>query len=126
MVYAVGDRHDQRDACRALVSTATDGGIELHASVELVQEFLFHRLRRGNRALAVKQTRDVAALCVLHPFDTEVAGRMIDLVASAGIGGRNAVHAATALLHGFEALVSPDRGFDTVPGLLRIDPTALP
>jgi predicted nucleic acid-binding protein len=94
--------------------------------VVLVQEFLFHRLRRGDRALAVQQARDVAALCVLHAFDAVVAARVLDLVASSDVRGRDAMHAATALLHGFESLVSPDRDFDDVPGLSRVDPAAMP
>lgn len=80
--------------------------MEFHASVELVQEFLFHRLRRVARAEAVAQARDVADLCVLHSVD------------------RDAVHAATALIDGFPAIVSPDRDFDFVVGLERIDPAA--
>ncbi len=35
---------------------------------------------------------------------------------------RDGIHAATALNHGIELVVSPDRAFDRVPGLRRVDP----
>ena len=120
--YAIGDDHPQRDACRALLSAAQRGDVELHASVELIQELVFHRMRRSDRASAVRQGRDVAALCVLHPFDEAVLGRALDLLAGTALGGREAVHAASALAAGFSAIVSPDWDFDVVPGLSRVDP----
>lgn len=122
LAYAVGDEHPLRASCRAIVEAATIGEIELHGSVEVVQEFLFHRLRRGPRADAVSQARDVATICVLHPFDAQVAERMLQIVASTTVGGRDAVHAATALVQGFESIVSPDLAFESVPGLRRVDP----
>ncbi|MFZ5870249.1 MAG: type II toxin-antitoxin system VapC family toxin [Actinomycetota bacterium] len=123
LAYAVGGAHPQRDPCRAVLEAAVAGSVQLHASCELVQEFLFHRLRRTDRPTAVQQARDVAALCILHPLDGEIVFRMIDLVASSPLGGRDAVHAATALAHGFEAIVTPDQDFDEAPGLRRVSPS---
>ncbi|ROS75277.1 type II toxin-antitoxin system VapC family toxin [Cellulomonas sp. PhB143] len=125
LAYALGGEHAMRGPCRALLEAAARGDVELHASVEMVQELLHHRLRRGDRAAAVAQARGAAAACVLHPFDADVLARAVDLVEQAGLGGRDAVHAATALQHGFAALVSPDRDFDAVPGVERLDPGRL-
>lgn len=122
LAYAVGDAHHQRAACRAILAAAAAGDVELHLSVEGVQEFLFHRMRRGSRDLAVRQARDVADLCVLHAFDAAVLSRALELVAGSALPGRDAVHAATALVHGIDAIVSPDPDFDDVPGLRRVDP----
>lgn len=122
LAYAAGGDHPEREACRRLVAAAAVGTLELHASVEMVQEFVFHRLRRVPRAAAVAQARQAGALCVLHPFDSAVLGAALDLVASCALGGRDAVHAATALRLGFDEIVSADRDFDAAPGLRRIEP----
>jgi len=61
-------------------------------------------------------------MCVLHTFDDEVLTRALDLAGNSELGGRDAVHAATALTAGFEEIVSADRDFDAVPGLRRIAP----
>lgn len=124
LAYAVGGHHEHRASCRAMLDRAADGSLELHASVETLQEFVSHRLRRGDRADAVRQGEHVRDLLVLHPFDGAVVDRMLDLVADTAIGGRDAVHAATALVGGFPTLVSTDPAFDVVPGLARLTPAA--
>lgn len=125
LLYAVGGEHRHRAACRRLLHSAQGGEVELHASVEVVQEFLFHRLRRTTREQAAQATRDVRDLLVLHPFDREVADVMIDLVEATGVGGRDAVHAATALTVGFDHIVTTDPDLDAVPGLRRLAPDTL-
>lgn len=125
LLYAVGGEHPLRESCRALLAASGEGLVELHASVEVVQEFLFHRLRRDERARAVAATRAVREALVLHPFDAAVASAMVDLVEISGVGGRDAVHAATALGAGFEEMVSSDSDLDVVPGLRRVAPGSL-
>jgi predicted nucleic acid-binding protein len=65
-------------------------------------------------------------MCVLHPFDEVVLARALDLVMNSVLGGRDAVHAATALSLGFDHIVSADRDFDAAPGLRRIAPGDVP
>lgn len=122
LAYAAGGEHPLREPCRRIVAAAAAGAFELHASVEMVQEFVFHRLRRVPRADAVAQARQAGALCVLHPFDADVLDHALGLVSASDLGGRDAVHAATALDRGFAEIVSADRDFDAVPGLRRIEP----
>lgn len=107
-----------------LVAAATHGHAHLHASVELLQEFLFHRLRRTARAVAIRQTRDVQSLCTMHSFDQDIADRMLDLMEGTPIRGRDAVHAATAIAAGFGEIVSADADL-AVPGLDVIPPEAV-
>lgn len=61
-------------------------------------------------------------LCVLHDVDRDVLVGALRLVSSGSLGGRDAVHAATASAAGFAAIVSPDRDFDGLVGLTRVDP----
>jgi len=124
LLYAVGGDHPMRAGSRQIVAAAGAGTLELHASVEMVQEFVFHRMRRGDRSSAVRQARDVAGLCILHDIDRAILHTALDLIAESGtLGGRDAVHAATAVQHGLSIIVSPDTAFDNIPGLRRIDPT---
>ncbi len=125
LVYAVGGPHPAREECVALLRLVASGDLAVHASVELVQEFLFHRMRRTTRAQAVEEARHVGDLCTLHAFDEKVLARAVDLVASGGVGGRDAVHVATALLAGFTQIVSLDTGLDSVAGIQRVVPRSL-
>ena len=60
-----------------------------------------------------------------HPFDQHVLDLALTLIERQGVGGRDAVHAATALLHGIPEIVSPDSDFDGIEGLMRLDPREL-
>jgi predicted nucleic acid-binding protein len=72
----------------------------------------------------VTEARDVAAIVEVLDFDARVLDRALDFVGSAaGVRGRDAVHAATALVHGIGFIASIDKAFDAVPGLSRIDQT---
>jgi predicted nucleic acid-binding protein len=127
LAYALGGDHRQRVPCRAIVAAASIGEVELHASTEMVQEVVFHRMRRGEsgvdgRRAAVAVGRELMAACVLHALDEDVLGRALELISTSSLGGRDAVHAATATVHGFDAIVTPDADFDDVPGLTRIEP----
>lgn len=123
-VYAIGADHEYREPCRQLVALAGDGVIVGDASVELLQELVHVRARRtGDRAGSVRLARRVASLCRLQsvePEDLTMALRLFET--HEALGARDAVHAATALNRGIDAIVSPDRDFDGVPGLERIDP----
>lgn len=121
--YALGGNHPMKQACTRVIAAAGEGDIELHASVEMIQELVFHRVRKTDRRTAVRQARDAATVCVLHDFDEAVLYGALDLIAtSESMGGRDAVHAATALRHGLLSILSPDHAFDAIVGLSRIDP----
>ncbi|MGQ0480154.1 MAG: type II toxin-antitoxin system VapC family toxin [Pseudonocardia sp.] len=123
-VYARGTDHPYRDPYRELLRHCQDGSLNGEASVELVQEFGHLLRRRGLDGAAVRdQSLAAAALCRLHEFGVPELRLALSLVASvAGLGMRDAVHAATALRQGISLVVTPDRIFDEVSGLERLDP----
>lgn len=123
-VYAVGSEHSYRHPCRRLVHALGEGAFDAEASVELVQEFLHQRVRRtGDRAASVHTSRQVASLCVLHDVtwaDLRLALTLFET--SDALHARDALHAATALNRDIGAIVSPDKAFDAVHGLERLEP----
>jgi hypothetical protein len=123
-VYAVGRPHPYRDPCRRIVELASEGSLRGEASVELVQEFLHVRYRRtGDRAAAVRESRWVAAIGTLHPVTIDDMRSALTLFETVdGLSARDAVHAATALNRGIDAIVTADTAFDGVRSLQRIDP----
>jgi predicted nucleic acid-binding protein len=102
-----------------------DDRIDAYASTEMIQEVLHHRLRvTGDRATSVDQCQQLMSLVTLVPFDARVLEEALRLVRSTGtVRGRDAVHAATALTHGIDAIISTDPTFDDIPGLPRLTPT---
>ena len=121
LTFALGNAHPAQESCRQLVGAAGAGELELHASTEAIQELLHHRMRRGPRADALAETRVAAEVCRLHAFDAPVLMKALELVEQTAVRGRDAVHAASALCHGFDLIVSLNSDFEHVHGLRRID-----
>jgi predicted nucleic acid-binding protein len=121
-LLAAGGPHPDRDPCRSFLARVQASGVRLHISVEAIQEFVSHRMRRTERVAALREIEALIASCVVHPFDEALLMRALALMASTEIRGRDAVHAAAALEAGFETLVSLDKDFDGVPGLTRVAP----
>lgn len=124
--YALGGPHPMKQPCMDALAARERGDVEFHSSVEMVQELLFHRMRKTTRAAALTEAHTVRAACELYPFDSVILTRSMELIAvHQAIRGRDAVHAATALEHGIETVLSPDVAFEGIPGLTRIDPRDL-
>jgi predicted nucleic acid-binding protein len=99
------------------------GAVDAHASIEAIQEYAHHRLRRtGSPKVAAAEARDLRALVQELAFDSAVLDRALDLMAGSAVRGRNAVHAATASVHGIDHIISPDAAFDALAWLTRLDP----
>ncbi len=82
------------------------------------------RTRNGiQRSKAVDEARPIVALSRVH--DVTMAELQVGLQlfrTHEGLHMRDAVHPATALACQASVVVSPDRAFDEVPGLERLDP----
>ena len=123
-LYAIGGEHDYRAPCREILARAEVTDVQGEASSDLIQEVVHHRFRRTrDRVRATLEARDVASLCRLHEVQPGDVLRALDLyAASERLGSRDAVFAAVALNRGIPAILSPDRAFDEVAALARVDP----
>lgn len=125
LLTAVGGANPRRAACVQFLNQASDGRWRVHLSVEAVQEFVFHRLRRGDPVVGVAQARHLVDAFIIHPFDEHILLEALRLLDTSRVRGRDAVHAATALLGGFDRIVTLDSDFDAVPGLTAVSPEEL-
>jgi len=124
-MYAAGGDHPMRDPCRRIIDRISDGSIDGVTSAEVIQE-IFHRFlsigRLDHGATLAERTQDLMApvLPITHALMRRVpllAGRYPALAA------RDLVHLATCLHEGISEIITPDRGFDQVAEVRRIDPT---
>jgi uncharacterized protein len=123
-VYALGSEHRYREPCRAILREMRGGRLAGEASVELIHEFAYIRgRRRVTRFEAVESALDVADMCPLHTVGPHDMERALDLWREyVRLDMRDAIFAAQALNREIDAILSPDRGFDGIPGIERIDP----
>lgn len=124
IVHALSDVEPLRSKCRRFLLVVNERPSRAYASVEMVQEVVFHRLRRTqDRRRAAQEGIEAAAIATTLPFDREVLELSLELInRHPTVRGRDAVHVATAFAYGITKIASSDRGFDGIPGIERIDP----
>lgn len=127
LMYAGGAEHPLRRPCRELLERVATGDVRAVTSVEVVQEIL-HRFRPSSVS-DVGQRMARAALelfAPVLPITHRTMERALALAALAEhdrLSSRDLVHAALCQEEGIAVIVSPDRGFDAVEGLIRADPS---
>jgi len=124
VMYAGGAGHPLRDPCQRLLARIAEGELEAVTSVEVIQEILHRFSAIGRPEIGAAMARDALDLFApVLPVTHAVMRRMPELIgAYPGLAARDLVHVATCLQEGIRDVVSPDRGFDRVSGIRRIDP----
>jgi predicted nucleic acid-binding protein len=124
VMYANGASHPLREACRSIMIQVGNGQLEAITSSEVVQEILhrFVSMRRPEIGIAMARvTMDVFAPVL--PITHALMRRVPDLAARyPSLSARDLVHVATCIHEGISEIITPDRGFDQVAEIRRIDP----
>lgn len=125
-MYANGSEHPLREPCRAILEDIARRRLLAATSAEVVQEIL-HRyiaVQRAPLGLVVARTV-IESFAPLAPITHAVMARMPALVERyPRLAVRDLVHVATCLEEGLSDIVSPDRAFDEVSEIRRIDPAS--
>jgi predicted nucleic acid-binding protein len=126
-MYAGGREHPLRAPCQAILERVAAGSLDATTSTEVVQEILHRFVAIGRPEVGAAMAHDVLdAFGPVLPVTHGVMRRMPDLLGRyAALSARDLIHVATCLEEGIEAIVSPDRGFDQVREIRRVDPATL-
>jgi len=120
-MYVAGREHPLREPARRFLDSVRAGRVDACTSTEVLQEVLYRYAALQRLDLA----RDVydlfVQICpVVFPITLADTDRARDLLAS-GVGVRDAIHAAAMLNNGVTRIATFDRGFDSVPGIARVE-----
>jgi hypothetical protein len=128
-IYAAGAPHPHREPCIEVLSLASGHPRSFITSAEVLQELLHHYratrqwssigrpvFARFSR-LMFNRTEPVLA------EDARLAAELVDSGLRAS--SRDLVHVAVMRRLGVERVVSADLDFDGIPGLIRLDPSAV-
>ena len=127
MMYALGKDHPYREPCRRILDLVRKEELRLVTSVEVLHELL-HRYRSlGLPAYASTVYRSTCDLCAeIFAIEARAMERAHDLLEKdAGLSVRDALHVATAGIHGISEILTTDRHFDGFPEVTRVDPIGL-
>ena len=126
VMHAAGGEHPLRDPCRRIIDGISDGSVDGVTSAEVIQE-IFHRFlsirRPEDGAILAERTQDLMAPVL--PITHALMRRVPELARRyPTLDARDLVHVATCIHEGITEIISPDRGFDQVAELRRLDPAS--
>ena len=125
-MYAGGADHPLRLRVGPSCASVDEGELDATTSVEVVQEILHRFLSHPPAADRDAAWRARSWTCSHRSFPSHmrVMRRVPELVARyPALSARDLLHVATCIGEGIDTIVSPDRGFDQVREIRRLDPT---
>jgi len=120
-MYLVGGEHPNRAAAKHLVEVAIAGGERLVTDAEVVQEIL-HRYVAIDRRDAIDPASSTLLAIVdeVYPVELEDVERARSIVTASRLTARDAVHLAVIQRRGIAEIMTFDRAFDGIPGVVRL------
>lgn len=126
VMYASGVEHPLRDSSRRVIRQVGTGDLDGVISAEVIQEILHRFVSIGRPDVARAQaTEAMDIFAPVLPVTHALMRRVPDLAAKyPRLSARDLVHVATCIHEGITDIISPDRAFDLVHELHRIDPSS--
>ena len=127
LIYASGAEHPLRAPCRRVMLAIGSGELAAVTSVEVVQELLHRFIAIRRREIGRQLASDAMdTFAPVLPISHALMRRVPDLAARyPQLAARDLVHVATCVHEGITEIVSPDRAFDQVAEVRRLDPVEL-
>ncbi|MEK6720821.1 MAG: type II toxin-antitoxin system VapC family toxin [Chloroflexota bacterium] len=120
-MYLVGAEHPNKSRSRAILERAIADGERLVTDAEVIQEILQRYVSIGRRdAIEPAVAALLGVVDNVFPIELEDVRRASTIVAGSGLGARDALHVAVMQRRGIEQIMSFDRAFDGVPGIVRV------
>lgn len=120
-MYLVGSEHPNKLRARAAVEAAIEAGESLVTDAEVLQEILRRYVAIDRRdAIEPCMAALLGIVDAVHSIEFEDVRRASAIVRSSRLSARDALHVAVIQRHGIARILSLDRAFDAVPGIIRL------
>ena len=125
IMYAAGREHPLREPSRRVMSRIGNGELDGVISAEVIQEIVHRFISVRRSDVGQEQAREAMDFFApVLPITHALMRRVPDLALKyPTLDARDLVHVATCIHEGITDIISPDRGFDQVAEVRRIDPT---
>ena len=127
-IYAAGGEHEYKRPCQQVIRLAARNAESFFTDAEALQEIM-HRYISIRRWPLGKEVLTDFANVMQGRIETVRSGDVLVAASLAerypGTDARDYLHAAVARRLGVNRIVSTDRGFDRIEGIVRLDPARL-
>ncbi|MES2210468.1 MAG: type II toxin-antitoxin system VapC family toxin [Chloroflexota bacterium] len=120
-MYLVGSDHPNKSRARLLLERAIEDRQRLVTDVEVLQEIM-HRYVAINRrdAIGPATAALLGVVDEVYPIELEDMRRAAVIVGAGRLTARDALHLAVMQRRGIVQIMTFDRGYDELPGIVRI------
>lgn len=124
-MYAAGAEHALKAPCVAILESIARGELKAVTDAEVLQEILHRYTALGQRNHAVEVCRlFLQVVPNVLPVTREIMERALELhLQFSQLQARDSLHAAAMIEYRIAHIISADRHFDGIPGILRLDPS---
>jgi hypothetical protein len=124
-MYAAGGAHPLKTPALTIIRLVREGDLDAVTSTEVVQEIVHRFLAVQRPEIATQLAIDVLDLFAPVLPITHALMRRVPALARKypSLSARDLVHVATCIHEGITEIISPDRAFDQVAEVRRIDLT---
>jgi predicted nucleic acid-binding protein len=125
-MYAAGSEHTLKAPCVAFLGAVARGEVLAVTSVQVLHELLHRYSALGERTRAIEVCQALMeTLPEVLPIDRDdIAAAMALHRAHPTLSTRDLMHLATMRRFGLDTIVTADRHFDGLDGIVRVDPAA--
>jgi predicted nucleic acid-binding protein len=122
-MYLIGDDERRRSDARRALEDAVADGEALCSDAEVLQEIL-HRYVAIDRRDKIEPAFDalLGVVDIVYPVELADLERARRLVLTSRLSARDAIHIAVMQGRDIGRVMSFDRGFDGIPGIVRLGP----
>ena len=123
-IYAATDTTTMGDACRKILRKVAKKELDAFTSYLTWDEFVYKIKKEFGMEAALDQGEKFLHFfnLTLLKVDDSIISKAQELMEKYNLNPRDAIHAATALLHNIPSLTSDDADFDKIVELKRIKP----
>ncbi len=128
-MYAAGKSNPYKDACAWVLTEVAQGRMEAVIDTEIIQEILYRYSAINQWQVGAQMAQNLIDLIpVVLPVTVQDMQRAILLFttyAPQGVKARDVIHAAVMQSYELTHIISSDKHFDRIGGIVRVDPQEL-
>ena len=128
-MYAAGKAHAYKESCVYVLTEIANGRLNAVISSEIIQEILYRFGAMGQVQVGAQMAQNLMNLVPdvlpVTVADMQTAVSLFTHYAPHGVKARDVVHAAVMHTHQLTHIISTDKHFDQVQGIIRVDPQTM-
>lgn len=128
-MYAAGKPHPYKASCVWVMTEIANGRLEAVIDAEIVQEILYRYGAIQQWQIGVQMAQNLLALVPdvlsVTAADMKTAVSHFAQYAPQGVKARDVIHTAVMQNHQLTHIISTDKHFDQIEGIIRLDPQTL-